>query len=167
VKVLDPQALATWWSRFPELHAGHGRTPPERLSWLRVDASFESEQQSAFAVARAIATWLLVYEEPVLAAVFEHGIWSSSENLYLYYVWRRALGDHGLLKDGPGHLFQKHELSECATLIQLSFLFGWGLSCATCGGERAFHVDHDGHGLLVGRNPDDFAALVPVYLKQT
>lgn len=162
MKCLTTTEVDGWWAKRPELFAENGRTPGRRLASRRVGANFEKAQTSTYAVARAMAGWLQVYDGHVLASVFEYGVWPSSENLHLYYTWRRSQGDHNLLEDAPGHVFLKHEMADLATLLQLAFLFGWGLSCAETDGERAFHVDHDGHGMVIGRSLDDLPLVFPV-----
>jgi hypothetical protein len=162
MKFLPSDQSLAWWARRPQLAIPPAFAPLGSLPSRRLDANFEAQQTAAYMFARHIMNWLFVYDGPVLASVFEYGIWPSSENLHLYYTWRRSHGNFELLEDAPGHLFLKHESEDFATLLHLAFLFGWGLSCAEPDGERAFHVDHDGHGLAIGRSGlDEIAPILP------
>jgi hypothetical protein len=53
------------------------------------------------------------------------GIWSSCENLHLYYRLRQTYGDHRLLSEAPGHLFLNYEFEDLATFTQLCLMFLW------------------------------------------
>jgi hypothetical protein len=58
--------------------------------------------------------------------ITEWGIWSSSENLHLYYKLRQTYGDYRLLNEAPGHLFLDHEAEDLASFLQIAMLNGWG-----------------------------------------
>jgi hypothetical protein len=150
MKFLSVEESKAWWSAHPSIdkHCAQAGVARER-----VDANFEAKPHlEVFSAAGNVSRWLFVGNDPNFVEVREHGIWPSSENLHLYYTWRRSHADLRWLEDAPGHLFLKHEQNDCETLIQLGLLFGWGLACGSSDFGRAFHVDHDGHGLVVARN---------------
>jgi hypothetical protein len=75
------------------------------------------------------ANWIaknLTYGEPTLVWIIEWGIFSSCENLHLYYTLRHAANDFRLMEEAPGHLFLKHETSLLTSFLQVAMLNGWG-----------------------------------------
>lgn len=77
-------------------------------------------------------TWLsqfiantLAGSDETLLWVTQWGIWSSSENLHLFYKLRNSYGEFRQLFNAPGHLFSKYEIPDLATFIQLALIFGW------------------------------------------
>jgi hypothetical protein len=103
----------------------------------------------------AITHRLWATEPPTcLVWVFEHGIWASSENLSLYYAWRRALGVLTLLEDAPGHVFLPFEHDHMVSLVQMALLFGWGIACVSGDSTAAFTIDHDGALVAFADTPE-------------
>jgi hypothetical protein len=96
-------------------------------------------------VARGLVEWLWQSEPRSCAVlVVEYGVWPSSENLALYYAWRRSLQVTTTLDDAPGHQFFHFEKHEMISLVQLSLLFGWGVLAVSADGTSAFSFDDDG-----------------------
>jgi hypothetical protein len=52
-------------------------------------------------------------------------VWSSSENLHLFYKLRETYSERRLLGEAPGHFFQKYEQADLATFIHIAILSGW------------------------------------------
>jgi len=71
-----------------------------------------------------IARSLEPYDE-CLMWVTQWGVWSSSENLHLFYRLRETYGERRPLYDAPGHLFLNYEGSDLTSFIELGLLFGW------------------------------------------
>jgi hypothetical protein len=152
MKFLDREQTSEWRKTRALLdRPALAGTPAEGTGCYRVHISFESSQRATIAVAHQVCDWLLEpmsSDDLLVADVFETGIWESCENRYLYYVWRRSQNDHRLVEDAPGHVFLRHETWEFATLLQMCFLFGWGVSARSDPHGRGFLVDHDGHCLV-------------------
>jgi hypothetical protein len=75
------------------------------------------------------AQWIassIMYQNPCLLWITEWGIWSSSENLHLYYRLRQSYHDARLINEAPGHLFLAHEAVDLASFLQIAMLNGWG-----------------------------------------
>lgn len=71
------------------------------------------------------------------------GIWPSSENWHLYYRLRQSYGDHQLIDDAPGHLFQDYESPDLISFIQLGLCAGWDMSLLTEDDYARAFVSHD------------------------
>lgn len=91
--------------------------------------------------------------------VREYGIWPSSENLHLYYLWRRSLGDFHTIEDKPVHLSLAHEREDMISLVYMSILFGWGFTVASSHRDRSLNVDHDGAIWVLSESPSDRSSL--------
>jgi len=117
-----------------------GRLTTYTCGYLSRVAAAES-----MAVIRKLDDWLW-YSEPssCLVSVVETGIWSSSENLSLYYSWRQSLHIHTSLDVGRGHVFLPFERDHFMSLLQMSLIFGWGFLAASAYGDDAFAINHDG-----------------------
>jgi hypothetical protein len=97
------------------------------------------------AVARAVTCWLWTSEpRTCLVVATERGVWPSSENLALYYAWRRSLQVTTTVDDEPGHEFQPFESHEMVSLVQMALVFGWGVAAVSGDGTAAFAFDDDG-----------------------
>jgi hypothetical protein len=74
------------------------------------------------------AHWIahsLTYRMPTLLWLTQWSVWSSSENMHLYYKLRTAYGDSRLLHEAPGHLFLESEVEDLVSFLQVSMLNGW------------------------------------------
>jgi hypothetical protein len=129
--------------------AGRGREAPtiENAKFSQ-RASLPNDAPALYFAARQIAAAVMAQRQPCLLWIQEWGIWSSSENLHLYYRLRESYGDRRMLEMAPGHLFLEHEIEDLTTFLHISLLHGWG-------GYLLSHLDylnvffsHDGY--LVG-----------------
>ncbi len=74
------------------------------------------------------AHWIalsLTYQGECLLWITDWDIFSSNENLHLYYRLRRSYHDSRMLDEAPGHLFLKHETEDLATFLQIAMLNAW------------------------------------------
>jgi hypothetical protein len=74
----------------------------------------------------------------------EYGIWSSGENLHLYYMLRRAYGERRSLRDAPAHEFLSHERADLVTFLHLALEFGRGGHLLTGQSWTSVTFSHDG-----------------------
>jgi hypothetical protein len=103
------------------------------------------EAASSMMVARGMSGWLWEHQpDRCLVWVNDHGVWPSSENLHLYYTWRRSLGDGAVLDDAPAHEFLPFEQHELTSLLHMAIIFGWGFLAASSDGRAALRVDDYG-----------------------
>jgi hypothetical protein len=59
--------------------------------------------------------------DPALAWFTTTGVWSSRENLHLYYRLRQSYGDLRLLDEAPGHLCLGYERADLTTWVFLGY----------------------------------------------
>ena len=150
---LDPLQIKSWLSRIHLAGADFlsGHVHGYVSSHLGNLSHFSAAQ--SMAVPRAIDARLWSTDPPqCLVWVVEHGIWSSSENLSLYYCWRVAMGVSTPLEDASGHVFLPFERDHMCSLVQLACLFGWGLICVAGDGTAGFTIDHDGKMIAFGNS---------------
>lgn len=157
---LDPSQIRQWFARAniddAGLIAGAVR------GWTRKECGtvWGIEAAKTMFFARAIDTRLWVAEPAnCLVWVVDPGVWPSSENLSLYYCWRRAVGINTPLEDAPGHVFLPFERDEMISLVQMSVIFGWGIVCVSSNGDAAFSIDDDGDIAAFGDTADRAASL--------
>jgi hypothetical protein len=90
--------------------------------------------------------------ETCLLWISQTGIWSSRENLHLYYCLRRANGDWRLIEDAPGHLALGHETAELVSFLFLGLLSGWDMYLFTNEDYGRAFVSHDGWMVVASVN---------------
>ena len=93
-------------------------------------------------LSRSIAEYAEPFDECLLWVTL-WGVWSSSENLHLYYRLRENYGDRRQLPTAPGHLFATHEGADLATFIQLGLMFGWDFYLLPSPDHHVAFVSHD------------------------
>jgi hypothetical protein len=71
------------------------------------------------------------------------GVWSSSENLHLFYRVRESYGERRQLAQAPGHRFLRHESADLATFIQMGLQFGWDFYLLPAPTHHAAFISHD------------------------
>lgn len=108
-----------------------------------VTLSFEHSLAYSYPIASKIAA-LLGTSGTRLLWVNEYGIWSSSENLHLYYRVRMSYGDHRSLQAAPGHRFLDFESADLISYLDLVIRFGWGAYLLTNVNEPYGFLSHDG-----------------------
>lgn len=118
-------------------------------------ACFDIKASATMSLARALSTWSWAGEpDSVLVAVAEFGIWPSSENLSLYYLWRQHAGDRSHLEQSSNHLFLRFEGQEMLNLVHMAIVFGWGFAAYSSFGSNAVMLNHDGQLVLWADTPE-------------
>ncbi len=158
----EPQsrAIAENWSRFRSQAASGSGSGQSAHTHIDADHVPASKLAALARLLVALAVNQLPRENETLVIVTETGVWPSSENLPLYYAWRRSNGDTGLLESEPGHLLPPFDHHECESLVYMCLAFGWGFELHTSGACREVSCDHDGHVVLRGFEPVDAARAV-------
>jgi hypothetical protein len=99
-------------------------------------------------LSRYIASYVEPFDECLLWVTL-FGVWSSSENLHLFYRLRESYGERRMLAMAPAHLFLSHEKADLATFIELALLFGWDFYVLpSAPAYRTAFVSHDEFLLL-------------------
>ena len=76
--------------------------------------------------------------------VTEYGVWTSNENLHLYYRVRESYGDRSFLWQRPALLALGYETNEIVTQVHLGMLFGWDMYVVTSDDYGRAFISHDG-----------------------
>ena len=113
-----------------------GRTVPVRFD-------IGEPARAPIALARTFVDWFGKFGDCLLW-VSEYGIWSSREDLNIYYRLRGSYGDHRQLGEAPGHLFLGHEKADLASYLSLVIQFGWGAHLLAGPTWTYMFVSHDG-----------------------
>ncbi|HEV8383304.1 MAG TPA: hypothetical protein VGQ11_00425 [Candidatus Acidoferrales bacterium] len=139
---LTKQESQTWCEErgFPLDAAGHPVITGRKHS---VTASLADMNWSRLtSVSRFIASYLEPFDRCLLWVTL-WGVWSSSENLQLFYRLRESYGERRQLHDAPGHLFLSHEGADLASFIQLALQFGWDFYLLPTPDYHTAFVSHD------------------------
>ena len=112
---------------------------------------FEDHLAYSYPLATQIVR-LLSDEDSFLLWVVEYGIWSSNENLHLYYRLRTSYGDTRDHVDAPGHYFLPYERADLTTFLDLTMRFGWGAHLVTTSPLPSCFISHDGWLRIIKRN---------------
>jgi hypothetical protein len=72
------------------------------------------------------------------------GVWSSHEDMHLYYRLRETYAERRLLADAPGHRFLNYETTDLITFLYIGFLFGWDCYLFTNRQGVTAYISHDG-----------------------
>jgi hypothetical protein len=154
------RAIAEDWSRFSSLAPGGSDSDHSVRTHVDVDHLPARRLASLARLLVGLAVNQLPRENECLLLVSETGIWPSSENLPLYYAWRRSKGDTGLLESEPGHSMLPFEHYDCESLVFMCLAFGWGFELHASCSHRTVSCDHDGRVELRGFEPADAARAV-------
>lgn len=71
------------------------------------------------------------------------GVWSSSENLDLFYGYRRSFGESRTLMEAPVHLFEQTEADTFSSILSMAFYFVWDAWIFDTGGKSLVRISHD------------------------
>lgn len=71
------------------------------------------------------------------------GVWSSSENLDLFYGYRRSFGENRTLMEAPVHLFEKTEADSFVSILSMAFYFVWDAWIFDTEGKTLVQIGHD------------------------
>jgi hypothetical protein len=129
-------------SECEEWLAGRNLTKPNEATTLAALRLAYPKQQSLCYWARWIAK-SLAFQQPCLLWITDWGIFSSSENLHLYYRLRQSYHDVRMLHEAPGHLFLNYETEDLATFIQVAMQNFWDGHILDPTGNVKIFFSHD------------------------
>ena len=104
------------------------------------------------ALSRVFA-YLLLRKSSVCIYVSGWGVWGSSENLDLFYGYRRSFGENRPLIEAPVHLFEPTEENTFVSILCMVFYFIWDAWVFDIEGKVLVRVSHD--EWLEARTDDD------------
>ena len=110
---------------------------------LRREVFGNSPDHSYFARAKEIVNALEPFDWCLLWVVLTD-VWTSNENLHLYYRLRESYGNRDQVEDRPAILALQHETVDLVTFVHLGMLFGWEMYLVTSSDYGRARVSHDG-----------------------
>jgi hypothetical protein len=94
------------------------------------------------ALSRVFA-YLLLKKSTVCIYVSGWGVWGSSENLDLFYGYRRSFGEKRTLMETPVHLFEQSEEDSFVSILCMVFYFVWDAWVFDVEGKALVRISHD------------------------
>lgn len=94
------------------------------------------------ALSRVFA-YLLLRKPSVCIYVSGWGVWGSSENLDLFYGYRRSFGEKRTLMEAPVHLFEQSEEDTFVSILCMVFYFVWDAWVFDVEGKALVRISHD------------------------
>ncbi len=75
--------------------------------------------------------------------ITDWGVWPSSQNMDLFYSYRRYLGEHRSLKDAHFHVFTAAEANEFRNVLHLGLISLFDVAGASTTTDFRFYASHD------------------------
>jgi len=94
------------------------------------------------ALSRVFA-YLFLRKSSVCIYVSGWGVWGSSENLDLFYGYRRSFGENRPLIEAPVHLFEPTEEGTFVSILSMVFYFVWDAWVFDIEGKALIRISHD------------------------
>jgi hypothetical protein len=104
--------------------------------------SIPSDSGRKTALSRLFA-YLLLRNSSVFVYVSCWGVWESSENLDLFYGYRRSFGANQTLKEAPVHLFDPNEADAFVSILCMALYFIWDAWIFDIEGKTLVRISHD------------------------
>ena len=113
-----------------------------RLRQVGGTHSIPRDSGAKTALSRAFA-YLLLRKSSVCVYVSGWGVWRSSENLDLFYGYRRSLGESRPLIEAPVHMFECTEHDTFVSILSMVFYFVWDAWVFDIEGNELVRISHD------------------------
>lgn len=113
-----------------------------RLQLVADTYSIPPDSGNKTALSRLFA-YLLLRGPNVCIYVSGWGVWSSSENLDLFYGYRRSFGENRTLMEAPVHLFERSEEDTFVSILSMAFYFVWDAWVFDTEGKALVRISHD------------------------
>jgi hypothetical protein len=94
------------------------------------------------ALSRVFA-YLLLRKSSICIYVSGWGVWGSSENLDLFYGYRRSFGENRPLIEAPVQLFEPTEEDTFISILCMVFYFVWDAWVFDIEGKALVRISHD------------------------
>jgi hypothetical protein len=94
------------------------------------------------ALSRVFA-YLVLRKSSICIYVSGWGVWGSSENLDLFYGYRRSFGENRPLIEAPVHLFEPTEEVTFVSILCMVFYFVWDAWVFDIEGKALIRISHD------------------------
>lgn len=113
-----------------------------RLGIVGNTYSIPSDSGRKTALSRLFA-YLFLRNSEVILYVSSWGVWGSSENLDLFYGYRRSYGEKRTLMEAPVHLFERSEEDAFISILCMVFYFIWDAWIFDIEGKVLVRISHD------------------------
>lgn len=113
-----------------------------RLRQVGGTYSIPRDSGAKTALSRVFA-YLLLRKSSVCIYVSGWGVWGSSENLDLFYGYRRSFGESRPLIEAPVHLFERTEEDTFVSILCMVFYFVWDAWVFDIEGKALVRISHD------------------------
>jgi hypothetical protein len=87
--------------------------------------------------------YLLLRNRNICLYISGWGVWGSSENLDLFYGYRRSFGEKRTLMEAPVHLFEPTENNTFVSILCMAFYFVWDAWVFDTEGKALVRISHD------------------------
>jgi hypothetical protein len=119
----------------------------ERLTHLDSQVShteFTTDVGRRCAYANLLTNYLVTSENSVACLdITDWSVWPSSQNLDLFYAYRRYLGERRLLADAHFHVFTAAEANELRNILHLGLISLFDVAGASTSTDFRFYASHD------------------------
>src|SRR5208283_2420689 len=90
-----------------------------------------------------VLDYLLLRNSGVCVYVSGWSVWPSSENLDLFYGYRRSMGEARYLIEAPAHIFESTEHDALVSILCMVFYFVWDAWVFDVEGKALVRISHD------------------------
>jgi hypothetical protein len=119
----------------------------EKLTHLAAETSrteFTTDVGRRCAYAKILTDHLLTDEGTIACLdITDWGVWPSSQNMDLFYSYRRYLGETRLLGDAHFHVFRAAEADELRNILHLGLISLFDVAGASTTTDFRFYASHD------------------------
>lgn len=113
-----------------------------RLQLVADTYSIPPDSGRKTALSRLFA-YLILRSPNVCIYVSGWGVWGSSENLDLFYGYRRSFGENRTLMEAPVHLFERTEEDTFVSILSMALYFVWDAWVFDTEGKALVKISHD------------------------
>ena len=95
-------------------------------------------------------------ESLAVLEISDWGAWESSQNLDLFYSYRRYLGEYRLLNEAHFHVFSANEANEFRNILHLALISLFDVTGASTTTEFRFYASNDEGIDVLWREKDEW-----------
>jgi hypothetical protein len=108
----------------------------------------------------------LITDETAVACldITDWGVWPSSQNMDLFYSYRRHLGEPRTLMDAHFHVFAAAEANEFRNILHLGLISLFDVAGASTTTDFRFYASHDGYIQVGWREGADWQETIKWFL---
>jgi hypothetical protein len=124
-----------------ENRLGEELGPPDREN---AHTEFTADVGRRCAYAKVLTDHLMTNETSVVCLdITDWAVWPSSQNMDLFYAYRKSLGEQRLLIEAHFHVFTAAEAKECRNILHLGLISLFDVAGASTTTDFRFYASHD------------------------